>query len=47
METRVLPFSNDAIAAIPFRKETIDGFYKNNTGTAKITIKHVVSPPPS
>jgi hypothetical protein len=39
-------YVNDAIAAIPFWKENIDAFYKNNTGKAKVTIKHLSSPPP-
>jgi hypothetical protein len=39
-------YVNDAIAAIPFWKENIDAFYKNNTGMAKVTIKHLSSPPP-
>lgn len=39
-------YVNDAIAAIPFWK-TFTWFYDNNTGKAKVTIKHVVAPPPS
>jgi hypothetical protein len=38
-------YVNDAIAAIPFLK-SYRGFYDNNTGKAKITIKQVVSPRP-
>jgi hypothetical protein len=40
-------YVNDAIAAIPLWKENIGAFYKNNTGKAKVTIKHLSSPPPS
>jgi hypothetical protein len=39
-------YVNDAIAAVPFLK-TLTWFYDNNTGKAKVTIKHVASPPPS
>jgi Uncharacterized alpha/beta hydrolase domain (DUF2235) len=39
-------YVNDAIAAIPFWK-TFKDFYDNNTGQAKVTIKHLVSAPPS
>jgi hypothetical protein len=38
-------YVNDAIAAIPFWK-TFTCFYDNNTGKAKVTIKHLVSSPP-
>ena len=38
-------YVNDAIAAIPFGS-TIKWFYENNTGKAKVTIKHQASPPP-
>jgi hypothetical protein len=38
-------YVNDAIAALPFW--TYKGFYANNTGNAKVTIKRLVSPPPS
>jgi len=37
---------NDAIAAIPLL-QTFTDFYDNNTGKAKVTIKHVSTPPPS
>ena len=39
-------YVNDAIIAIPFWGKTFDGFYKNNTGRAKVTIKRLVAPPP-
>jgi hypothetical protein len=38
-------YVNDAIAAIPFLN-TFSDFYENNTGMAKVTIKHLSSPPP-
>lgn len=38
-------YVNDAIAAIPLWR-TFTSFYDNNTGKAKVTIKHMVSPPP-
>jgi hypothetical protein len=38
-------YVNDAIAAIPFVKP-YTGFYDNNTGMAKVTIKRLVAPPP-
>jgi hypothetical protein len=38
-------YVNDAIAAIPFLRP-YKGFYDNNTGMAKVTIKRLVAPPP-
>jgi Uncharacterized alpha/beta hydrolase domain (DUF2235) len=38
-------YVNDAIAAIPFLKP-YKGFYDNNTGVAKVTIKRLVAAPP-
>jgi hypothetical protein len=38
-------YVNDAIAAIPFLKP-YKGFYDNNTGVAKVTIRRLVAPPP-
>jgi hypothetical protein len=38
-------YVNDAIAAIPFLKP-FTSFYDNNTGKAKVTIKHLAAPPP-
>jgi hypothetical protein len=38
-------YVNDAIAAVPLL-ETSKCFYENNTGKAKVTIKHLASPPP-
>jgi uncharacterized protein (DUF2235 family) len=37
-------YVNDAIVAIPFW--TYKGFYANNTGNAKVTIRRLASPPP-
>jgi hypothetical protein len=38
-------YVNDAIAAVPFLKP-FKGFYDNNTGVAKITIKRLAAPSP-
>jgi uncharacterized protein (DUF2235 family) len=38
-------YVNDAIAAVPFWKK-FTCFYDNNAGLAKVTIKHLSSPPP-
>lgn len=37
-------YVNDAIAAVPFF--TYAGFYRNNTGSATVTVQHLASPPP-
>jgi hypothetical protein len=39
-------YVNDALIAVPFLK-TFAGFYKNNTGKAKVTVKLLTTPPPS
>jgi hypothetical protein len=38
-------YVNDAVAAIPFLRP-YKGFYANNTGVAKVTIKRLVAAPP-
>jgi hypothetical protein len=39
-------YVNDALIAVPFL-DTFEGFYKNNIGKAKITVKLLTTPPPS
>jgi hypothetical protein len=39
-------YVNDAIAAVPFFN-TIEGFYRNNSGSAKVTVKLLSAAPPS
>ncbi len=39
-------YVNDAIAAVPFFK-TIEGFYENNSGSGKVTVKLLSAAPSS